>query len=115
MKTLRIFAMAAFALPAIAQNPKPAPGCIAVKSLGSHAFRNIMLGGIAGALMSKEQYQVVDVVSYPAHTGQKFHGNDLQAIQASGTKVVILAKHYTGEDLRKACQYQPNGASPKSD
>lgn len=79
-------------------------GCIAVKSVGSHAFRNIMLGGIAGALISKQQYQVVDAIDYPAHEGQKFHGNDLQAIEASGTRVVILDKHYTGEDLRKACK-----------
>ena len=27
----------------------PANGCIAVKSIGSHAFRNIMLAGVAGA------------------------------------------------------------------
>ena len=87
-----------------AQDKPDSSGCIAVKSVGSHAFRNIMLGGIAGALISKQQYEVVDAVGYPAHTGQKFHGNDLQAIQGNGTKVVILAKHYTAEDLRKSCQ-----------
>ena len=82
----------------------PSTGCIAVKPIGSHALRNIMLGGIAGALISKQQYQVVNSLSYPVRIGQKFHGNDLQTIQASGTKVVILDKHYTGEDLRKSCQ-----------
>jgi hypothetical protein len=82
----------------------PSTSCVAVKPIGSQAFRNIMLGGIAGAVVSKQQYQVVDAVSYPARSGQKFHGNDLQTIQSSGTKVVILDKHYTGEDLRKACQ-----------
>jgi hypothetical protein len=84
-------------------SPKSAP-CIAVKSVGSHAFRNIMLGGIAGALISKQQYKVVDVVDYPAHVGQKFHGNELQTIQQNGTKVVILDKKYTPEDLKAACK-----------
>jgi len=105
-QTLAVILIAASAL--VAQTKPEAVqqghGCIAVKSVGSHAFRNIMLGGIAGALISKQQYQVVDAVDYPAHEGQKFHGNDLQAIQGSGTRVVILDKHYTGEDLRKACQ-----------
>jgi len=86
---------------------QPAPtssnGCLAVKPIGSHAFRNIMLAGVAGAIISKQQYEVVDVVNYPGRVGQKFHGNDLQTIQSSGTKVVILDKHYTPEDLQKAC------------
>lgn len=81
----------------------PSKGCMAVKPIGSHAFRNIMLAGVAGALISKQQYQVVDVVDYPARIGHKFHGNDLQTIQSSATKVVILEKHYTSEDLHKAC------------
>ena len=70
-------------------------GCLVVKSAGSHAFRNIMLGGIAGALISKEQYVVLDVVDYSAKIGQKYHGNDLQTIQGGGTKVVILGKKAT--------------------
>jgi hypothetical protein len=78
-------------------------GCLAVKPIGSHAFRNIMLAGVAGALISKQQYQVVDVVDYPAHVGTKFHGNDLQTISSNGTKVVILDKKYKEEDLQKAC------------
>lgn len=84
--------------------PSASSSCIAVKTIGSHAFRNIMLGGVAGALISKQQYQVVDAIGYPVKIGKKFHGDDLQAIQASGTKVVILDKHYTGADLRSACQ-----------
>ncbi len=78
-------------------------GCLAVKPIGSHAFRNIMLAGVAGALISKQQYQVVDVVDYPTSVGTKFHGNDLQTITSNGTKVVILDKHYKEEDLKKAC------------
>ena len=90
-------------------SPQPAPlaqskSCIAVKAIGSHAFRNIMLFGVAGALVSKQQYQVVDTVNYPARVGQKFHGSDLQTVAANATRVVILDKHYTAEDLHKACQ-----------
>jgi hypothetical protein len=78
--------------------------CLAVKDAGSHAFRNIMLAGVAGALISKKQYQVLDVVNYPATPGQKFHGNDLQTLQAGGTRIVILDKKYSAEDLHKACR-----------
>jgi len=88
-----------------AQSPA-APGsaaCLAVRPIGSHAFRNVMLFGVAGALVSKQQYQVVDAVNYPARVGQKFHGDDLQTISSGGVKVAILDKHYTTEDLRRAC------------
>ena len=83
--------------------PAGSNGCLAVKPIGSHAFRNIMLAGVAGALISKQQYQVVDVVDYPTHVGSKFHGNDLQTISSNGTKVVILDKKYKEEDVQKAC------------
>lgn len=83
--------------------PAGSNGCLAVKPIGSHAFRNIMLAGVAGALISKQQYQVVDVVNYPSHVGTKFHGNDLQTISSNGTKVVILDKKYKEEDVQKAC------------
>ncbi len=77
--------------------------CLAVKSIGSHAFRNIMLAGVAGAFVSKEQFQVIDAVDYPARIGQKFHGSDLQTMASSGTKVAFLEKHYNSDDLYKAC------------
>ena len=78
--------------------------CLAVKPMGSHAFRNIMLLGVAGALISKQQYQVVDATDYPARVGQKFHGNELQTIGSTGTRIVILDKRYTVADLHAACQ-----------
>jgi len=81
------------------QQPK---GCLTVVNAGSHAFRNIMLGGLAGAVISKAQYKVVDSVNYPAHEGQKFHGNDLQTMQAEGVRVTVLDKKYTEEDVAKA-------------
>lgn len=78
-------------------------GCLAVKSIGSHAVRNIMLFGVAGAIVSKQQYAVVDSIGYPARVGEKLHGSDLQAI-SNATKVVVLDKHYTPADLHEACQ-----------
>jgi len=88
--------------PAVA--PVAAKGCLAVKPIGSHAFRNVMLLGVTGALISKQQYQVMDAVNYPVSVGTKFHGDDLQTITSSGTKVVILGKHYKEEELQKACR-----------
>ena len=83
---------------------QPAKGCMAVRPIGSHAVRNVLLFGVAGAFVSHMQYEVVDAVSYPAKVGQKYHGNDLQTIQGSGTKVVLLDKHYAADDLHKACR-----------
>jgi hypothetical protein len=85
------------------QSAMTSKGCLAVKPIGSHAFRNIFLAGVAGALISKQQYQVVDAVDYPARIGQKYHGNDLQTMQTGGVKVVILDKEYGANELQKAC------------
>src|SRR5713226_1663763 len=84
------------------QTTQQAKSCLTVVNAGSHAFRNIMLGGIAGAVISKAQYKVIDSVNYPAHEGQKFHGNDLQTMQTAGVHVTIVDKTYTQEDLAKA-------------
>jgi hypothetical protein len=78
-------------------------GCLAVKPIGSHAFRNIMLAGVAGAIISKQQYKVTDVADYPVATGTKYHGNDLQTISQNGTKVVILDKNVKDDVATKAC------------
>ncbi len=84
-------------------NAQPFKGCLAVRPIGSHALRNVILFGAAGALISHMQYQVVDAVDYPAKIGQKYHGNDLQTIQGNGTKVVLLDKHYSVDELHMAC------------
>ncbi len=78
--------------------------CLAVQSAGSHTFRNMVLtGGIAGSLMSKEQYKVVAVTNYPAKVGDKFHGNDLETIKGNGTTVVLVGKKATKDDIKTAC------------
>jgi len=130
MRKLFLPLLFAVALPAFAQQPQEQPvsaqpqatqpaaqptqptqpkACLSVVDIGSHAFRNIMLGGIAGAVVSKTQYKVVDSVNYPAHEGQKFHGNDLQTIESSGVHVTVLDKKYTPSDLvnaRNLCMAQ---------
>jgi hypothetical protein len=88
--------------PAVVQQTSQPKACLTVVDVGSHAFRNIMLGGIAGAVVSKTQYKVVDSVNYPAHEGQKFHGNDLQTIEAGGVHVTVLDKKYTPSDVATA-------------
>jgi hypothetical protein len=90
--------------PDVRQSQAAARSCLAVRPIGSHAFRNIMLIGVAGALISHQQYQVIDAVNYPAKIGQKYHGNDLQTISSSGTRVAILDKHYSTDELHKACE-----------
>jgi hypothetical protein len=85
------------------QAHKPGGSCLAVRPIGSHAIRNVMLLGVAGALITHERYAVMDAVNYPARIGQKFHGSDLQTVSSSGTKVVVLNKHYTADDLHSAC------------
>lgn len=99
-------AVLAHPVPTLAQEPAriAPPPCIAVKPIGSHGFRNILFAGVAGALISKEQYQVVKVSAYPAQLGQKFHGSDLKTLQDGGTKVIILPKKFSPEDIVKACQ-----------
>ena len=90
----------------LASAPQPTVsrrGCVAVTSVGSHIVRNTILWGATGALLSREQYQVVDAVDYPARIGEKFHGNDLQTI-GSSARVVVLSKHFTADELHKACQ-----------
>ena len=88
-------------------NARPFKGCLAVRPIGSHALRNVILFGAAGALISHMQYEVVDAVDYPAKIGQKYHGNDLQTIQGNGTKVVLLDKHYSVDELHLACHQGP--------
>lgn len=95
----------AFTLSASAQESRN--GCIAVKPVGSHAFRNIMLGGLAGALVSKEQYEILGKKNYPVKIGDKFHGDDLKTMQSAGTRVLILSKNVKKEEAARACE-QPD-------
>lgn len=58
---------------------KPAR-CIAVKELGSHALRNGNPANPAEELISKNEYEVIDVVNYPDarfQIGRRFHGHEL--------------------------------------
>lgn len=82
-----------------AQERPSTPACLAVKPIGSHAVRNVFLFGIAGAIVSKQQYQVLEAIGYPVAVGTKYHGNELQVIQQGGARVIIVDKHYDGSGL----------------
>ena len=49
-----------------------------------------------------ESIKVVDSVNYPAHEGQEFHGNELQAMQSEGVHVTVVDKKYTQSDIATA-------------
>ena len=107
----------ASAPPAAPLANSPAPKCLAVKDADSHMSRNsVLYDALDGVLISKrKEYEVVDVVGYPAMIGQKFHGDRIQIIGNEGTKIVILVdinsvhnrvalgKKYTVGELQKAC------------
>lgn len=107
MKGLLLSLLLITSVSMLAQTPAPTSNkpasCLAVVDAGSHGLRNFMLGGIAGALLSKKQYKIVAAVGYPAKVGQKMHGSDLQTLQVGGTRIMILDKKYTKEELRSAC------------
>jgi hypothetical protein len=73
--------------------PKP---CVIVEHEGSHAFRNVMLLGVAGAVISKERYKVLESNVAGISPGDKMHGEELQA-RTQGAKVVVVKKNKTDE------------------
>jgi hypothetical protein len=81
--------------------PKP---CVIVLHEGSHAFRNVMLLGVAGAVISKERYKVLESNVAGIKSDEKMHGDELQA-RTQGAKVVVVKKD-KGDELvsaREAC------------
>jgi hypothetical protein len=92
--------------PGIQPTPTIQKSCLVVRPIGSHAVRNTLIFGLAGAVISKQQYQVVDAVNYPAKIKQKFHGSDLQAISSSTRIVILDKKDMSLEDAHKGCQVQ---------
>ena len=89
-----------------AQSPTPAQGkpCVIVQHEGGHAFRNVMLLGVAGAVISKERYKVVESNVAGITLGEKMHGDELQA-RTQGAKVLVLRKNNKDElqAARDAC------------
>jgi hypothetical protein len=80
--------------------------CIAVQELGRFGLRNANPADPAGGLISKKEYEVLDVVNYPDarfQIGRRLHGHELQSLQTEGTAVVILSKNYSNKELQKAC------------
>jgi hypothetical protein len=94
----------------------PATKCLAVKDAGLHIWRDtVLFDSAAGVRIGKKEYEVVDVVGYPAMIGQKFHGDQMRIIQKEGVRIVILVdissvhgrvmgKKYRADELQKACR-----------
>lgn len=86
------------------QSPTQARPCVIAQHEGSHAFRNMMLLGVAGAVISKERYKVLESNVAGITPGEKMHGDELQA-RTQGAKVVVVKKGKDTELLsaREAC------------
>jgi hypothetical protein len=74
--------------------------CVIVQHEAGHAFRNVMLLGVAGAVISKERYKVVESNVAGLTAGEKMHGDELQA-RTQGVRVQVLRKN-TKEELQSA-------------
>ena len=86
------------------QAPAQTKQCVIAQHEGSHAFRNVMLLGVAGAVISKERYKVLESNVAGITPGEKMHGDELQA-RTQGAKVVVVKKNNDSElrSAREAC------------
>ncbi len=78
------------------QPPAQSKPCVIVQHEGSHAFRNMMLLGVAGAVISKERYKVLESNVAGIKPDDKMHGDELQA-RTQGAKVVVVKKNNADE------------------
>jgi len=87
-----------------AQASTQAKPCVIAKHEGSHAFRHMKLLGVAGAVISKERYKVLESNVSGITPGEKMHGDELQT-RTQGAKVVVVKKGNDTELLsaREAC------------
>ena len=84
--------------------PAQSKPCVIVQHEGGHTFRNVMLLGVAGAVISKERYKVIESNVAGLAPGEKMHGDELQA-RTQGAKVVVVKKNSQDElqSARDAC------------
>jgi hypothetical protein len=89
-----------------AQAPALVKPCVIVEHEGGHTFRNVMLFGVVGAVISKERYKVVESNVAGLKPGEKMHGDELQA-RTQGTKVIVMGKKEGLAEAREACNATP--------
>lgn len=89
-----------------AQAPAAVKPCVIVEHEGGHTFRNVMLFGVVGAVISKERYKVVESNVAGLKPGEKMHGDELQA-RTQGTKVIVMGKKEGLTEAREACNATP--------
>ena len=86
--------------------PAAAKPCVIVEHEGGHTFRNVMLFGVVGAVISKERYKVVESNVAGLKPGEKMHGDELQA-RTQGTRVIVMGKKEGLAEARDACNATP--------
>lgn len=103
-----------FAQDASAPTPTSKP-CLIVKHKGTVGRRLMFTALIGVPIAPGSKYDLVDTVNYQ-NAKATYKGKDLEAIQSSGSRVIILENKYKSEDLqqaRKSCS-EPQTAT-KSD
>jgi hypothetical protein len=88
------------------QAPALVKPCVIVEHEGGHTFRNVMLFGVVGAVISKERYKVVESNVAGLKPGEKMHGDELQA-RTQGTRVIVMGKKEGITEAREACNATP--------
>lgn len=86
-----------------AASPAAKPYVLVVRE-GSHWFRNTLLLGVSGAVISKERYDVVETTSNLFRVGEKMHGSELNArIGNSDVKLCVADNKKALPNVRKQC------------
>lgn len=110
ISTLTLSACAALAQDVPA--PATSNSCLIVKHKGTIGRRLMFTALIGVPIAPGSKYDLVDTVNYQ-NAKATYKGKDLNAIQASGTRIIILENKYKSDDLqqaRKSCS-EPQTAS----
>lgn len=92
--------------------PSASTSCLIVKHKGTIGRRLMFTALIGVPIAPGSKYDLVDTVNYQ-NAKATYKGKDLNAIQASGTRIIILENKYKSDDLqqaRKSCS-EPQTAS----
>lgn len=92
--------------PQVQPSPEaPAPPCLIVKHKGTIGRRLMWTALIGVPIAPGSKYDYVDSVNY-TNTKMAYKGKELEQLQASGTRVVVLENKHTSDDVaaaRKSC------------
>lgn len=114
---LLIGLMLAYPPRAPAQEAQP---CMIVKHKGTVGRRLIFTALIGVPIAPGAKYDLVDAVNLKpglssVHYKVAFKGKELQEMKAQGTRIIVLEKKYTSEDLAAARKVCESLIKPKAD